>query len=99
MGNIKNKIPSLADILDLVGNTPLIKIGDIYAKLEAANPTGSVKDRMACYMAKTLAKKYGLLVGISSGANVLAAQKLKKKYKNVVTILPDRGERYLSKII
>ncbi len=301
MGNIKNKTPSLADILDLVGNTPLIKVGGIYAKLETVNPTGSVKDRMACYMvkrakergelkpgdkiieatsgntgiafamisaikgykfiavmpesmsierqkmmrafgakiiltpakedmsgavrkykelikknkdawlprqfenpdniaahregtgkeiirqtggkidafvagigtggtligvaqalkkinkkikiiavepresavlsggraglhkiqgigegfipkiveenmgwidevvkiksqdainmAKTLAKKYGLLVGISSGANVLAAQKLKKKYKNVVTILPDRGERYLSKII
>ena len=35
------------------------------------------------------------MVGISSGANVLAAIKLKKEYARVVTVLPDRGERYL----
>jgi cysteine synthase len=35
----------------LVGNTPLIKIDDqIYGKLEAYNPTGSVKDRMVSYI-------------------------------------------------
>lgn len=43
-----------------------------------------------------LTRKYGILVGISSGANFAAASKLHKQYKNVVTILPDRGERYLS---
>jgi len=47
-------------------------------------------------MTKNLAKKQGLLVGISSGANILAAMKLKKKYKNIVTVLPDRAERYLN---
>jgi len=34
------------------------------------------------------------LVGISSGANILAALELKKKYKKVATVLPDRAERY-----
>ena len=50
----------------------------------------------AITMSKKLAKKYGLMVGISSGANVLAALELAKRYKSVVTVLPDRGERYLS---
>ncbi len=54
----------------------------------------SIKSKDAIAMRKKLAMKYGLLVGISSGANVLAAMKL--KYRNVVTVLPDRGERYLS---
>ena len=29
-----------------VGNTPLVKVDGIYAKLECVNPTGSIKDRM-----------------------------------------------------
>ena len=41
-----------SDILNCVGNTPLIRIGNIYAKLETTNPTGSVKDRMVCYIVK-----------------------------------------------
>lgn len=40
------------DIMSAIGNTPMLKIGKIYAKLEAYNPTGSVKDRMAYYMMK-----------------------------------------------
>ena len=43
-----------------------------------------------------LAREYGLLVGTSAGANVAAARKLKSKYGKITTILPDRGERYLS---
>lgn len=47
---------------------------------------------------RKIARDYGILVGISSGANILAAERIKQKYefKNVVTVLPDRGERYLS---
>jgi cysteine synthase len=55
-----------------------------------------VKSEDAINMSKELANRYGLLVEISSGANILAAKKLKKRFENVVTILPDRGERYLS---
>ena len=50
--------------------------------------------------AKRLAKENGLFVGISSGANVLASERLLEKYPemegNIITILCDRGERYLS---
>ncbi|MDY3112860.1 MAG: cysteine synthase A, partial [Helicobacter sp.] len=47
---------------------------------------------------RAIAKDSGVLVGISSGANLWAAKEMAKKYpgKNIVTILCDTGERYLS---
>lgn len=59
----------------------------------------TVTDDEAYQTAKLLAKKEGLLVGISAGANVFAAQKVAEELgpgKNVVTILCDTGERYIS---
>ena len=50
-------------------------------------------------MSKRLAREEGLLVGISSGANMMAALQVAKelgKGKRVVTVLPDTGERYFS---
>ncbi len=59
-----------------------------------------VRDEDAFDTSRELAKKEGLLVGISSGANVYAAmsiaQKDENRGKNIVTILCDTGERYLS---
>lgn len=56
----------------------------------------TVSSDEACEMARKLARVYGLLVGISAGANVVAAVRVSKKYGKTVTVLPDRGERYLS---
>src|SRR5438105_3702401 len=59
----------------------------------------TVTDDEAYQTAKLLAKKEGLLVGISSGANVAAAQKVAAELgpdKSVVTVLCDTGERYIS---
>ncbi|MCW6084426.1 MULTISPECIES: cysteine synthase A [Clostridium] len=60
-----------------------------------------VNDEEAYKMVKLLALKEGLIVGSSSGAAVSAALKLAKKIDkgNIVTILPDRGDRYFSKNI
>lgn len=58
-----------------------------------------ITDEEAIAAAKMLAKKEGLLCGISSGTNIAAALRMAKqlgKGKNVVTVLPDTGERYYS---
>ncbi len=58
----------------------------------------TVQDGDAFETARMLAIREGLFVGMSSGAAVVAAMKIAGKMKkgNVVTILPDRGDRYLS---
>jgi len=60
-----------------------------------------IKDNEAYDMVKILALKEGLIIGSSSGAAMVAALKLSQKIEsgNIVTILPDRGDRYFSKNI
>ena len=59
-----------------------------------------VENDDAFAMGKRLARKAGVLVGISSGAAVYAARELAKRPENkgkvIVALLPDTGERYLS---
>jgi cysteine synthase A len=60
----------------------------------------TVKNEDALQTARSIAQQEGLLVGISSGANVFAAMEVAKRQefqnKVIVTILCDTGERYLS---
>jgi len=133
-----------SNLLDLIGNTPLIQLRDerVFTKAEFLNPGGSIKDRIALAMlagaeqrgelkadtiiveptsgntgigvalvddvievtddeaidtARELGRRHGLLVGISSGANIWAARQLSQRMPgNITTILPDRAERYFS---
>ena len=58
-----------------------------------------ITDEEAINTSKDLARKEGLMCGISSGTNVAAAIKMAKqlgKGKVVVTVLPDTAERYFS---
>jgi cysteine synthase len=62
-----------------------------------------VKNDEAFQTSRELARTEGLLAGISSGAAVFAALKISHraefKNKNIVVILPDSGERYLSTVL
>ncbi|HRR87231.1 MAG TPA: pyridoxal-phosphate dependent enzyme, partial [Phycisphaerae bacterium] len=56
-----------------------------------------VTDEDAIETTRQLGRDFGLLVGISSGANVWAARQLAKRVTgNIATVLPDRAERYFS---
>lgn len=81
-------------ILDAVGNTPLLDLGDgIYAKAEYFNPSGSIKGRMATFMIEK-AEQEGLLkpgdtiVESTSGntGNAMSMVAAAKGYKMVVII-------------
>ena len=60
----------------------------------------AVENEDAFNASRAVAKAEGLLVGISAGASIHAATELAKrpenKGKNIVILLPDTGERYLS---
>lgn len=70
----------------------------IQNNLRVINEIVVISGQKAIAMSEKLAKDYGILAGISSGANFWAAKQIKKKYnfRTVVTVLPDRGERYLN---
>jgi cysteine synthase len=60
-----------ANVLDLVGNTPLVELrrlspphARLYAKLEGVNPSGSVKDRAAKYMIEAAERRGDLTPGM-----------------------------------
>jgi cysteine synthase A len=56
-----------------------------------------VSDEDAIATAREVGRQFGLLVGISSGANIGAARQLSQRISgNITTVLPDRVERYFS---
>lgn len=92
------------------GNAGPHKIQGIGANFVPGNFDRSVVDEyltvssdQAIEVARAAAAQEGLLVGISSGANLAAAATLAARPENagktIVTILPDTGERYLSTVL
>lgn len=69
-------------------------------ELNVVDSVMTASDSEAYEFANLVAKKEGVLVGISSGASLAVAVKLAKqmgnKGKNIVVIFPDSGDRYLS---
>lgn len=64
--------------------------------LELIDEVITVSTEEAYDTARIFAKKEGLLVGISSGAALYGATKIADQNKNIIVLLPDTGERYLS---
>ncbi len=92
------------------GNPGLHKIQGIEAgfipeilNLNVIDEIIQVKNDEAFQSSRELARTEGLLVGISSGAAAFAALKISHraefKNKNILVILPDSGERYLSTVL
>jgi cysteine synthase A len=81
------------DILDAIGNTPLVQVDGVWAKLEFLNPSGSVKARLAKYVIER-AEREGLLhpgdtiVEASSGntGNALSMVAAVKGYRMIVVM-------------
>jgi len=71
--------------------------------LEMVDRVEKVSNEDAIEYARRLATEEGILVGISSGAAMVAAKRLAQEAefagKTIVVILPDSGERYLSSIL
>lgn len=91
-----------------VGNTPLLKVDGIFAKLECTNPLGSIKDRMAKYIIEE-SEKQGLLksgmtiVEASSGNTGIALSYFAKEkgYPIIITLpknMTDERKRILKKL-
>ena len=73
-------------------------IPDIYDR-SVVDEIIKISDEEAFEIAKLMAKEEGILVGISTGANIAAAIKIAKKVgkgKKIVTVSPDGGEKYIS---
>lgn len=97
----------MAGIIDLVGNTPLVKLDklstnpkvQIYAKLEGNNPGGSVKDRAALNMIRSAIergeiKKGSNLIEATSGNTGIALAMIARLYDlNMELVMPSSSTR------
>lgn len=92
-----------ASILDAIGNTPLVRLKhfspkpgvNVYAKLEGANPTGSLKDRIALYMVRAaeesgeLTPDKTILEPTSGNTGISLAMVARAKGYKLLCVLPD----------
>ncbi|MFR3734020.1 MAG: pyridoxal-phosphate dependent enzyme [Enterococcus sp.] len=77
----------------------LARICSKYLNINIYDEVLPVKSNDAMETAREIAKKEGILVGISSGAALFAAIEVAKRMtsdQKVLVLLPDNGERYLS---
>ncbi len=91
-----------------VGNTPLLEVDGIYAKLECANPTGSIKDRMVRYIIEQSEKqgilKPGMTIVEATSGNTGIALSLfaRERGYSIIIIMPknmsDERKRILRKL-
>jgi cysteine synthase B len=93
------------DILDAIGNTPLVELPRmspkkgirIFAKLEGANPTGSLKDRIAKYMIEQaersgeLTKDKTILEPTSGNTGIALAMIGRRKGYKVKVVIPENA--------
>ena len=90
------------NIVETIGNTPLIEISEIspnsakiFAKLESSNPAGSIKDRVAKYLIESAEKNGNIKKGstiiepTSGNTGIALAMISKVKGYNMIAVMPD----------
>jgi cysteine synthase A len=94
-GRVTGRRATNATVLDAIGDTPLIRVDDIWVKLEYLNPSGSIKARIARYMieraeAEGLLQPGDTIVEASSGntGNAMSMVAAVKGYRMLV-VMPD----------
>ncbi|KAI9254458.1 tryptophan synthase beta subunit-like PLP-dependent enzyme [Phascolomyces articulosus] len=97
---LERQPPPIADaISDGIGLTPMVKLShpskvQLLGKLELANPTGSIKDRVAKHLLEEYGDKQTLIVPTSGNLGLavasLAAKKRREHKQRVLTIVPER---------
>ena len=81
-------------VLDLIGNTPMLRLEEIYVKLEQANPSGSTKDRIAKYILEKAEKKgllkkgYKVVEATSGNSGIAFSMVCAVKGYHMVVIMP-----------
>ena len=90
--DIREKLNILAE---KIGNTPIIQVGEVYAKLEGNNPAGSVKDRVGFYIVKDalesgkLAENGTVVEATSGNTGIGLAYTTKALNIGFVAVMPD----------
>ncbi len=88
-----------------VGNTPLVKVNGIYAKLECTNPCGSIKDRIAKYIIEESEKQGILKPGMkiveatSGNTGIALSYCAREKGYEIVIVMPENMTEERKRII
>ena len=82
-------------VLDAIGNTPLIRIDNVYAKLESVNPSGSIKDRVALEIIEaaeregTLKEGYTIVEASSGNTGISLSMVAAAKGYKMIVVMPE----------
>ena len=92
-------------VLDAIGNTPLIKIDNVYAKLESVNPSGSIKDRVALEIIEAaerddkLRKGYTIVEASSGNTGISLAMVATAKGYKMIVVMPENMSKERQQIM
>jgi len=93
------------NVLEAIGNTPLIKVGNVYAKLESVNPSGSIKDRVALEIIEAaeregkLRKGYTIVEASSGNTGISLSMCAAIKGYKMIVVMPENMSEERMQII
>ena len=82
-------------VLDAIGNTPIVRIDNVYAKLESVNPSGSIKDRVALEIIEDaerrgeIKKGYTIVEASSGNTGISLSMVAMAKGYHMIVVMPE----------